>query len=43
LGIKGTTLQSLHGLKPNVELADFDIDNLKFDTIGNPKMGFLNN
>ena len=38
LGIKGTTLQSLHGLKPNVELLDFDIDNLKFDTIGRPKM-----
>jgi ATP-dependent exoDNAse (exonuclease V) alpha subunit len=38
LGIKGMTLQALHGLKPNVELADFDINNLKFMSIGRPKM-----
>ena len=38
LGVKGLTLQSLHGLKPNVEMADFDIDNLQFMSIGRPKM-----
>jgi len=38
IGIKGLTLQSLHGLKPNTELSTFDIDSLSFDTIGNPKM-----
>ena len=35
---KGMTLQSLHGLKPNVDLANFDVDKLNFDTIGTPKM-----
>lgn len=39
VGMKGLTLQSLHGLKPNTELAGYDIDNLKFDAIGLPKMG----
>lgn len=38
IGVNGITLQSLHGLKPNTELADYDINNLKFDTIGIPKM-----
>jgi len=38
LGIKGTTLQSLHGLKPDVDMVGFDIDNLKFNAIGRPKM-----
>jgi len=38
LGIKGTTLQSLHGLKPDVDMVGFDIDNLQFNTIGHPKM-----
>jgi len=33
-GRKGKTLQSLHGLRPNVNLEDFDIDKIKFDTIG---------
>jgi exodeoxyribonuclease-5 len=38
IGVKGKTLQSLHGLKPNVELATFDINNLQFDTLGLPKI-----
>ena len=38
LGIKGMTFQALHGLKPNVEMADFDINNLQFMSIGRPKM-----
>jgi len=37
---KGLTLQSLHGLKPNTELADYDIDKLQFDTIGEPKIQY---
>lgn len=35
-GHKGKTLQSLHGLRPNVNLEDFDLHNVKFDTLGNP-------
>lgn len=35
---KGHTLQSLHGLRPNVNLDDFDINNLKFDAIAEPKL-----
>ena len=38
IGIQGLTLQSLHGLKPDVNLETFDIDNLAFNTIGTPKM-----
>lgn len=38
LGIKGVTLQSLHGLKPDVDMVGFDIDDLKFNAIGRPKM-----
>jgi len=38
IGSKGLTLQSLHGLKPNVELSTFDIDNLNFDSIGTTKI-----
>jgi hypothetical protein len=35
-GRKGKTLQSLHGLRPNINLEDFDLDNVKFDTLGVP-------
>lgn len=38
LGVQGKTLQSLHGLKPDTSLDTFDIDNLQFSTIGQPKM-----
>ena len=38
-GRKGKTLQSLHGLRPNVNLEDFDLHNVKFDTLGNPTIG----
>lgn len=34
-GRKGKTFQSLHGLRPNVNLEDFDINNVKFDPLGN--------
>jgi len=37
-GRKGKTFQSLHGLRPNVNLQDFNIDNVKFDTIGQDLM-----
>lgn len=37
-GRKGKTLQSLHGLKPNQNLEDFDLNNIKFDALGNPTM-----
>ena len=37
-GRKGKTLQSLHGLRPNVNLEDFDLHNVKFDQLGNPTM-----
>ena len=30
----GKTLHSLHGLRPNVNLASFDIDNVQFDPLG---------
>lgn len=36
-GIKGLTLHKLHGLQPNVELANFDVDNVIFDAIGESK------
>ena len=38
VGVKGMTLQSLHGLKPNTELSTFDIDNLSFESIGTIKI-----
>jgi exodeoxyribonuclease-5 len=38
IGRKGKTLQSLHGLRPNVNLEDFNIDNIKFDLLGTPQM-----
>lgn len=38
LQVKGKTLQSLHGLKPDVDMENFDIDSLEFNTIGTPKM-----
>ena len=34
-GRKGKTLQSLHGLRPNFNLEKFNIDNVKFDSLGN--------
>jgi exodeoxyribonuclease-5 len=33
-GRKGKTFQSLHGLRPDFDLEDFNIDNVKFNTIG---------
>lgn len=38
INVKGKTLQSLHGLKPDVDLVSFDIDNLNFNAIGLPKI-----
>ena len=35
---KGKTLQSLHGLRPNVNLEDFNLNNVKFDQLGTPTM-----
>ena len=35
---KGRTLQSLHGLRPNVNLDTFNIDNVKFDLLGEPQI-----
>lgn len=37
-GRTGKTLQSLHGLRPNVNLDDFDLHNVNFDQLGNPTM-----
>lgn len=37
-GIGGMTLHSLHGLRPNLNLDDFNIDNVRFDTMGAPKI-----
>lgn len=37
-GRKGKTLQSLHGLRPNTNLEDFDLHNVKFDQLGTPTM-----
>jgi hypothetical protein len=31
---KGRTLQSLHGLRPNTALENFDLDNIQFDPLG---------
>lgn len=36
---KGRTFQALHGLRPNFNLQDFNIDNVKFDTIGQELVG----
>ncbi len=36
-GKKGHTLHSLHGLRPNYSLEDFNIDNIKYESIGNIK------
>lgn len=38
----GKTLQSLHGLRPNTNLEDFDLNNLKFDALGIPSMNNYN-
>lgn len=37
-GRRGKTLQSLHGLRPNVNLEDFDLNSVKFDQLGTPTM-----
>lgn len=37
-GRTGKTLQSLHGLRPNINLDDFDLQNVRFDQLGNPTM-----
>lgn len=34
-GRKGKTLQSLHGLRPNFNFEKFDINNIRFETMGN--------
>jgi len=34
-GVKGRTLQSLHGLRPNFNLESFNIDNVRFESLGN--------
>lgn len=36
VGRKGKTLHSLHGLKPNTDLANFDIERPQFDPLGEP-------
>lgn len=33
---KGKTIHSLHGLRPNVNLDDFDVDNIEFDALSEP-------
>lgn len=40
-GKKGHTLQHLHGLRPNFNLSSFDIDKVKFDTIGEDKFRYF--
>jgi len=37
-GKQGFTFHSLHGLRPNVNIDTFSLNNLKFDTLGSPKM-----
>ncbi len=39
LNRKGKTLQSLHGLRPNLDLANFNISNPQFDPRGQPYIG----
>ena len=36
VGVKGKTLHSLHGLRMNVDLLNFDINNPQFDPTGTP-------
>ena len=36
-GKRGHTLHSLHGLRPNYSLDEFNIDNIKYESIGNVK------
>ena len=38
-GKKGLTLHALHGLRPNYSLDDFNIDNIKYESIGTIKFG----
>ena len=35
IGVKGSTIQKLLGLRPNLDLKDFDINNPQFDPLGN--------
>jgi hypothetical protein len=37
-GKKGKTIHSLHGLRPNISLENFDLDNIKFDPLGKEYM-----
>lgn len=38
VGRKGMTLHSLHGLKPNIDLVNFDIENPQFDPLNPSKI-----
>lgn len=38
VGRKGMTLHSLHGLKPNIDLSNFDIENPQFDPLNPSKI-----
>lgn len=38
---QGMTFHALHGLRPNLDLTSFDLDNLQFDTIGDPKVKYF--
>lgn len=38
VGKKGLTLQSLHGLKPNLDLSNFNIQHPQFDPLAQPKI-----
>lgn len=37
-GVKGRTIHSLHGLRPNTALDTFNIDNVKYDSLGTVHM-----
>ena len=37
-GKKGLTVHSLHGLRLNVDIANFNIDNMQFDPLAEPKL-----
>ncbi len=37
-GRKGKTFHALHGLRPNFNLASFNIDNVKYDTLGDEQI-----
>jgi tRNA A37 threonylcarbamoyladenosine biosynthesis protein TsaE len=41
-GKKGHTIHSLHGLRPNYSLDEFNIDNIKYESIGNVKFNEYN-